>query len=77
MTSEKSEVILCNNGEKGGGMLIFNPYDLDHVALLNNWLAKKRRGVVIACPFYTRSQMELMIAKKKKGAIKQKGILKP
>lgn len=76
MTSEKFEVILCNNGEKGGGMLIFNPYDLDHVGMLNEWLADKKKGIDRPCPFYTKSQLKLMSVKKKNKRIARKGLLR-
>lgn len=32
-------------------MEIFNPYDLNHVARLNKWLADRKEGICKPCPF--------------------------
>lgn len=57
-------------------MLIFNPYDLEHVAMMREWLADEQKGIVKACPFYNSAQMKSMSVKKKKKTLKLKGILK-
>lgn len=67
---------MCNNGEKGGGMLVFNPYDLNHVGMMNDWLTDKKKGIDRPCPFYNSAQMKSMTVKKKKKPLKLKGILK-
>lgn len=57
-------------------MLIFNPYDLNHVAMLSDWLEDKKKGINRDCPFYTSAQLMSMMEKKKKKQIKLKGLLK-
>jgi hypothetical protein len=47
-------------------MLEFNPYNLEHVAMMEEWLADKKRGINKPCPFLTREQMEAMQTRKKK-----------
>ena len=32
-------------------MEIFNPYDLNHVTLLNKWLEDNKKGICKPCPF--------------------------
>jgi len=57
-------------------MLIFNPYDLEHVGMMNDWLADKKKGIDRPCPFYTKTQLKSMSVKKKNKRIVHKGLLK-
>ena len=49
----------------------------EHVAILNEWLADKKKGIVRPCPFLRKDRMKAMTTrKKKKKALTNVGLLK-
>lgn len=62
--------------KKGGAMLVFNPYDLTHIAMMDDWLNDKKRGVIRPCPFLNSEQVEKLTKRKMKTKRIKAGIFK-